>query len=70
MSHPFVDPWPSRCGIALALEKISPQLSDREVDSVFSFFVHSSLSDRVEEVRRQMLNAALCALNIHGKVWL
>lgn len=68
MSLPFIDPWASRCGIALALGKIAPHLSDREIDSVFSFFVHYGLSDRVEKVRSLMLDAGLSALNIHGKV--
>jgi HEAT repeat protein len=67
ISLPFIDPWQSRCGIAVALEKMSPQLRNKEVDKVFSFFVQNGLADRVEKVRQQMLHASMSALNIHGK---
>lgn len=61
--YPFV-----RCGIALALNKLSQYLNESQVTPLFLFFVPDALNDRDPEVRRAMLDAALSALNTHGKV--
>lgn len=65
MSHVVV-----RCGIALALNKLSQYLDESQVTPLFLFFVPDALNDRHTEVRRCMLDAALSALNTHGKVQL
>lgn len=57
-----------RCGIALALNKLSQYLEESQVTPLFLFFVPDALNDRHAEVRRCMLDAALSALNTHGKV--
>lgn len=57
-----------RCGIALALNKLSQYLDESQVTPLFLFFVPDALNDRHTEVRRCMLDAALSALNTHGKV--
>lgn len=57
-----------RCGIALALNKLSQYLNESQVTPLFLFFVPDALNDRHAEVRRCMLDAALSALNTHGKV--
>lgn len=57
-----------RCGIALALNKLSQYLDESQVTPLFLFFVPDALNDRHAEVRRCMLDAALSALNTHGKV--
>lgn len=57
-----------RCGIALALNKLSQFLDESQVTPLFLFFVPDALNDRHTEVRRCMLDAALSALNTHGKV--
>nr|XP_020454851.1 eIF-2-alpha kinase activator GCN1 isoform X2 [Monopterus albus] len=61
------DQWEARCGIALALNKLSQYLDESQVTPLFLFFVPDALNDRHTEVRRCMLDAALAALNTHGK---
>ncbi|KAM9391827.1 stalled ribosome sensor GCN1 [Pholidichthys leucotaenia] len=61
------DQWEARCGIALALNKLSQYLDESQVTPLFLFFVPDALNDRHTEVRRSMLDAALSALNTHGK---
>ncbi|CAG02489.1 unnamed protein product [Tetraodon nigroviridis] len=61
------DQWEARCGIALALNKLSQYLEESQVTPLFLFFVPDALNDRHAEVRRCMLDAALSALNTHGK---
>ncbi|XP_069038064.1 stalled ribosome sensor GCN1 [Lepisosteus oculatus] len=61
------DQWEARCGIALALNKLSQYLDSSQVTPLFLFFVPDALNDRHPEVRRSMLDAALSALNTHGK---
>uniref|UniRef100_A0A672LCH7 GCN1 activator of EIF2AK4 n=1 Tax=Sinocyclocheilus grahami TaxID=75366 RepID=A0A672LCH7_SINGR len=56
-----------RCGIALALNKLAEFLDESQVTPLFLFFVPDALNDRHAEVRRCMLDAALSALNTHGK---
>uniref|UniRef100_A0A3Q3F6D5 GCN1 activator of EIF2AK4 n=1 Tax=Kryptolebias marmoratus TaxID=37003 RepID=A0A3Q3F6D5_KRYMA len=61
------DQWEARCGIALALNKLSQYLEESQVTPLFLFFVPDALNDRHADVRRCMLDAALSALNTHGK---
>lgn len=61
------DQWEARCGIALALNKLSQWLREDQVTPIFQFFVPDALNDRHSEVRRCMLDAALSVLNTHGK---
>nr|XP_014345196.1 PREDICTED: translational activator GCN1 [Latimeria chalumnae] len=61
------DQWEARCGIALALNKLSQCLDGSQVKPLFEFFVPDALNDRHAEVRKCMLDAALSALNTHGK---
>uniref|UniRef100_A0AAR2JZ19 TOG domain-containing protein n=1 Tax=Pygocentrus nattereri TaxID=42514 RepID=A0AAR2JZ19_PYGNA len=61
------DQWEARCGIALALNKLSQCLDESQVTPLFLFFVPDALNDRHSEVRRCMLDAALAVLNTHGK---
>ncbi|XP_035021502.1 eIF-2-alpha kinase activator GCN1 [Hippoglossus stenolepis] len=61
------DQWEARCGIALSLNKLSQYLGESQVTPLFLFFVPDALNDRHPDVRRCMLDAALSALNTHGK---
>ncbi|XP_033829216.1 eIF-2-alpha kinase activator GCN1 [Periophthalmus magnuspinnatus] len=61
------DQWEARCGIALALNKLSEYLDESQITPLFLFFVPDALNDRHADVRRCMLDAALSALNTHGK---
>ncbi|KAM4708063.1 stalled ribosome sensor GCN1 [Discoglossus pictus] len=61
------DQFEARCGIALALNTLAQYLESSEVKPLFEFFVPEALNDRNPEVRKCMLDAALSALNTHGK---
>ena len=43
-------------------------LQEDQIEPLFTFFVEQSLGDRHEEVRSTMLEAAVAAVNKHGKV--
>lgn len=45
-----------------------PNLQADQIGVLFKFFVERGLQDRSEEVRKEMLAAALAAVNTHGKV--
>ncbi|XP_006865512.1 PREDICTED: translational activator GCN1 [Chrysochloris asiatica] len=61
------DQWEARCGLALALNKLSEYLDSSQVKPLFQFFVPDALNDRNPDVRKCMLDAALSTLNTHGK---
>ncbi|XP_030743287.1 eIF-2-alpha kinase activator GCN1 [Echinops telfairi] len=61
------DQWEARCGLALALNKLSQGLDNSQVKPLFQFFVPDALNDRNPDVRKCMLDAALETLNTHGK---
>ncbi|XP_036613862.1 eIF-2-alpha kinase activator GCN1 [Trichosurus vulpecula] len=61
------DQWEARCGLALALNKLSQYLDSSQVKPLFQFFVPDALNDRSPDVRKCMLDAALATLNTHGK---
>lgn len=63
-----IDTWGPRRGVALALTQLAPYLDPEAIGSLVQFFVSSSLGDRKEEVRKEMLNAALKIVDLHGKV--
>ena len=62
------DEWPARSGIAMAICKMSPHISEDQVETLFEFFVQKALGDRSPEVRKYMLDAAVAVINDHGKV--
>jgi hypothetical protein len=62
------DDSPARCGIAMALEELSPFLPESEIQPIFDFYVEKGLGDRSEDVRKKMIIAAVAAINDHGKV--
>lgn len=62
------DMWGPRSGVALALAQIAPLLTPKSVSHLISFFVRWGLGDRSPEVRKNMLAAALAAVDLHGKV--
>jgi hypothetical protein len=63
-----VDTWEPRSGVALALAQIAPLLTPKSVSNLITFFVSVGLGDRSPEVRKNMLAAALAAVDLHGKV--
>ncbi|XP_068094819.1 stalled ribosome sensor GCN1 [Hyperolius riggenbachi] len=61
------DQFEARCGVALALNQLAQYLESSQVKPLFLFFVPDALNDRHPDVRKCMLDAALSALNTHGK---
>ena len=62
------DQWPERTGVAMALCQLAPYVTGQQMAPLFQFFVDEALGDRQEDVRRQMLQASVAAVNKHGKV--
>ena len=62
------DPWPARCGVAMALRHLTPLLQSENLPELFSFYVPKALNDMHTEVRKEMLTAAITAIEEHGKV--
>ncbi len=61
------DMWPARSGVALTLRQLAPLLPAGQIPVVFEFFVPGALSDRSPVVRSGMRDAALAAVQAHGK---
>uniref|UniRef100_UPI00358E4439 stalled ribosome sensor GCN1 isoform X2 n=1 Tax=Myxine glutinosa TaxID=7769 RepID=UPI00358E4439 len=71
------DQWEARCGVALAIKSLAPHLTPSLISFLVIFLLPSTqsgsrrlpgaLGDRHSEVRKEMLNAALSALEQHGK---
>lgn len=63
------DPWEARHGIATAFKELSPYLTVKQLDSLFNFFIESGpLGDKNGAVRDEMLDAAIKAIEVRGKV--
>ncbi|KAL1494916.1 hypothetical protein ABEB36_010427 [Hypothenemus hampei] len=62
-----IDKWYPRRGVALAIAQLASLITPDLVGDLMQFFVFTSLSDRNEIVRKEMLNAALKIVDLHGK---
>ncbi|KAI4488580.1 hypothetical protein M0802_011470 [Mischocyttarus mexicanus] len=62
-----IDTWAPRRGVALALNQITPLLTSETIQRLVQFFVSTGLGDRNQSVRTEMLNAAVAAVDLHGK---
>ncbi|KAL1405501.1 translational activator of GCN4 [Vanrija albida] len=61
------DPWESRVAIASTFEKLVPLIPESDVVAILDFLIKKeALGDRHEEVRRNMLNAAVALVETHG----
>ncbi|XP_052833677.1 eIF-2-alpha kinase activator GCN1 [Octopus bimaculoides] len=67
IGEPVPDDWMSRSGIALCLTKMAPLLPKHLIAPLFAFYVPKALGDRAPEVQTNMRDAALAAVNEHGK---
>lgn len=65
--EPAIDQWSPRRGVAIALCQIAQFFSLIDVDRVMHFMVAKGLGDREEIVHKEMLAAALCIVDLHGK---
>ncbi|OLN86334.1 eIF-2-alpha kinase activator GCN1 [Colletotrichum chlorophyti] len=64
----LADPWESRHGIGSAFKELAPHLDTQQLDSYFDFLIVSGpLGDQNANVRSEMLDAAIRAIDIHGK---
>ncbi|KAH6667023.1 translational activator GCN1 [Plectosphaerella plurivora] len=62
------DPWEGRHGIGLAFGALSPHLKRAQLDPFFDFLIlEGPLADKNSAVRGQMLDAAIAAIDTHGK---
>lgn len=61
------DQWQARCGVATAIGRVGPLLSDADIEPLFSFLIPDVLNDRHEAVARSMRDAALAIIEHHGK---
>ncbi|KAK8022266.1 eIF-2-alpha kinase activator GCN1 [Apiospora rasikravindrae] len=64
----LADPWEARHGVAAALKTLAPCLQKDQVDGYFSFLMEKGpLGDRDPNVRGEMLEAAITAIDQHGR---
>lgn len=63
-----VDTWLPRRGVALCLAELAALINLEHIGELVNFFVSTALADRSETVRKEMLNAALKVVDLHGKV--
>ncbi|KAI0437982.1 armadillo-type protein [Xylaria telfairii] len=62
------DPWEARHGIASAFKQLASHLDKSQIDDFLNFLIESGpLSDQNAMVRSEMLEAALAAVDLHGK---
>ncbi|KAI1428707.1 armadillo-type protein [Xylaria sp. FL1777] len=62
------DPWEARHGIATAFKELASHLDKTQIDGFLNFLIKSGpLGDQNFMVRSEMLEAALAAVDLHGK---
>ncbi|KAJ8126135.1 hypothetical protein O1611_g7503 [Lasiodiplodia mahajangana] len=62
------DPWETRHGIATAFKQLASYLDKSQIDGFLNFLIESGpLGDQNAMVRSEMLEAALAAVDLHGK---
>ncbi|KAI2640034.1 ARM repeat-containing protein [Xylaria nigripes] len=62
------DPWQARHGIATAFKHVAAHLEKSQIDGFLDFLIENGpLGDQNAMVRSEMLDAALVAINLHGK---
>ncbi|KAI0142174.1 armadillo-type protein [Pestalotiopsis sp. NC0098] len=64
----LADPWEARHGIAAAFKHLAAHLEKSQLDEFFSFFIEKGpLGDKNPDVRSEMLDAAITAIDLHGR---
>ncbi|KAF3063949.1 Translational activator GCN1 [Daldinia childiae] len=65
------DPWEARHGFAAAFRELAAHLQKSQIDDFFNFLIDGGpLGDRNATVRGEMLDAALVAIDLHGRALL
>ena len=57
ISEPFVDPWPSRAGLAQGFAALAPYLEEAQTLRIVKFFISTALGDRSAEAREAVVAA-------------
>ncbi|CRK37054.1 hypothetical protein BN1708_007308 [Verticillium longisporum] len=64
----LADPWEGRHGIGSAFKELSPHMKKQQLDPFFDFLIQKGpLGDQNAAVRSEMLEAAIGAIDYHGK---
>ncbi|KAG9251722.1 armadillo-type protein [Emericellopsis atlantica] len=64
----LADPWEARQGVATAFKELAPLLTATQLSTLFDFMISNGpLGDRDAKVRSEMLEAAIRAIELHGK---
>ncbi|EPQ55338.1 ARM repeat-containing protein [Gloeophyllum trabeum ATCC 11539] len=62
-----IDPWQTRQAVARTFQLIAPYIPSEEIENFFTFLIKDeALGDGAPEVRREMLQAATVAVDVHG----
>ncbi|KAI0376886.1 translational activator GCN1 [Hypomontagnella monticulosa] len=62
------DPWEARHGFGAAFRGLAAHLQKSQIDDFFNFFIEGGpLGDQNASVRSEMLEAALVAIDLHGR---
>ncbi|KAF4595284.1 50S ribosomal protein L19e [Ophiocordyceps camponoti-floridani] len=62
------DPWEARHGVATAFKELVGVVDKTQMDDLFDFLIESGpLGDKNDGVRREMLEAAIRAADVHGR---
>ncbi|KAI0108039.1 ARM repeat-containing protein [Daldinia grandis] len=65
------DPWEARHGFAAAFRELAAHLQKSQIDDFFNFLIDGGpLGDQNATVRGEMLDAALVAIDLHGRALL
>ncbi|KAI1655437.1 ARM repeat-containing protein [Daldinia decipiens] len=65
------DPWEARHGFAAAFRELAAHLQKSQIDDFFNFLIEGGpLGDKNAAVRGEMLDAALVAIDLHGRALL
>ncbi|KAI0109299.1 translational activator GCN1 [Hypoxylon sp. NC0597] len=64
------DPWEARNGIGAAFKELAAHLQKSQIDDFFNFLIEGGpLGDQNAAVRSEMLEAALVAIDLHGRAF-
>ncbi|EGD82362.1 hypothetical protein PTSG_11954 [Salpingoeca rosetta] len=67
ISEPFVDPWPSRAGLAIGLGALAPFLNGAQTLRIVDFMLKTALGDRSAGVREAVVSAGQTIMMEQGR---
>jgi hypothetical protein len=64
----LTDPWEARQGFAYAFKELTPRMGKEHLEPFFNFLIEQGpLGDQNAVVRQEMIEAAMQAIELHGK---